>query len=133
MAKKHLDGHADHLARSLYQRFLNRNPDPDGYRYVSESLREGRKSVRQHIVEIIGSEEFLIKFVRHKSRESVVQHLHTVLLGRKVTDRYQLGRQAADLMLLDVVPYAERLTHSPDYRNLYGEDDLPGVPRAAVA
>ena len=127
MAKQHTDDRADRLTCDLYSRFLNRNPDPDGYRYVLESLREGRKSVRQHVLEIVGSEEFRRKFVRNKSRENVVQHLHMVLLGRKVTDPYKLARQAADFALLDLVPYAERLVHSADYQRLYGDDHMPGM------
>jgi hypothetical protein len=126
MAKQHTDDRADRLAHDLYGRFLNRRPDPDGYRYVAQSLREGRKSVRQHVLEIVGSEEFQIKFVRNKPRENVVQHLHMVLLGQRVTDPYRLARQTADFALLDLGPYAERLTHSSDYRRLYGEDGLPG-------
>jgi hypothetical protein len=126
MAKQHTDGRADLLARDLYSRFLNRRPDPDGHRYVAESLREGRKSVRQHVLEIVASEEFHTKFVRNRSRENVVQHLHQVLLGQKVTDPYRLARQAVDFTLLDLPSYVERLTHSSDYRRLYGEDSLPG-------
>ncbi|HEY3637662.1 MAG TPA: DUF4214 domain-containing protein [Rhizomicrobium sp.] len=127
MATQHTDYRADRLANDLYDRFLNRRPDPDGYRYVQQSLKEGRKSVRQHVLEIVGSEEFQTKFVRNRPRESVVQHLHLVLLGRKVNDPYQLARQSADFALLELVPYAERLTHSSDYRRLYGEDQLPGA------
>lgn len=126
MATQHTDDKADRLACDLYGRLLNRHPDPDGYRYVLESLREGRKSVRQHVLEIVSSEEFHTKFVRNKPRENVVQHLHVMLLGRRVTDPYQLARQTADFTLLDFVPYAERLMRSPDYRRLYGEDHLPG-------
>jgi hypothetical protein len=131
MATQHTDHRADRLAQDLYCRFLNRRPDPDGHRYVVESLREGRKSVRQHVLEIVGSEEFQTKFVRNRPRENVVQHLHMVLLGQKVTDPYRLARQAADFTLLDLVPYAERLMHSPDYRRLYGEDAMPGLDRRA--
>ncbi len=127
MATQHTDDRADRLACDLYSRFLNRRPDPDGYRYVLDSLRQGRKSVRQHVLEIVGSEEFRTKFVRNRPRENVVQHLHMVLLGRKVTDPYKLARQAADFTLLDLVSYAERLVHSADYQRLYGEDHLPGM------
>jgi hypothetical protein len=132
MATQHTDDRADRLAQDLYCRFLNRRPDPDGYSYVAQSLREGRKSVRQHVVEIVGSEEFRTKFVRHKSRENIVQHLHMVLLGRKVTDPYRLARQAADFALLDLVSYAEQLTHSPDYQRRYGEDELPGTHQSTA-
>lgn len=131
MATQHTDDRAECLARGLYSRFLNRRPDPDGHRYVAQSLREGRKSVRQHVLEIVGSEEFQTKFVRNRPRENVVQHLHMVLLGQRVTDPYRLARQTADFTLLDLVPYAERLMHSPDYRRLYGEDALPGIERRA--
>jgi hypothetical protein len=127
MATQHSNGRADRLAHDLYCRFLNRRPDPDGYNYVARSLRDGNKSVRQHILEIVGSEEFRTKFVRNRAPENVVQHLHQVLLGQKVTDPFRLARQAADFALLDLVPYAERLTHSPDYRQRYGEDHLPGM------
>jgi hypothetical protein len=127
MATQHTNDRADRLAKDLYSQFLNRRPDPDGYRYVAQSLREGRKSVRQHVLEIVGSEEFHTKFVRNRPRENVVQHLHLVLLGQRVTDPYRLARQTADFTLLDLVPYAERLMHSPDYRRLYGEDELPGT------
>ena len=127
MAMQHTDDRADRLACDLYSRFLNRRPDPDGYRYVLESLREGRKSVRQHVLEIVSSEEFCTKFVRNKPRENVVQHLHMVLLGKRVTDPYKLARQAADFSLLDFLPYAERLVRSSDYQRLYGEDHLPGM------
>jgi hypothetical protein len=131
MAVQHTDDRAHRLAQDLYCRFLHRRPDPEGRRYVVESLREGRKSVRQHVLEIVGSEEFQTKFVRNRPRENVVQHLHMVLLGQKVTDPYRLARQTADFALLDLVPYAERLTGSPDYRRLYGEDELPGTQQKA--
>ncbi|HEX4160720.1 MAG TPA: phycobilisome rod-core linker polypeptide [Rhizomicrobium sp.] len=131
MATQHTDDRAESLAHDLYSRFLNRNPDADGHKYVAESLREGRKSVRQHVLEIVGSEEFRKKFVRNRSRENVVQHLHMVLLGKRVTDPYRLARQAADFTILDLVPYAERLTRSDDYKRRYGEDELPGVREAA--
>jgi hypothetical protein len=127
MAKQHTDDRADSIARDLYGRFLNRRPDPDGYKYVAQSLREGRKSVRQHVLEIVASEEFQTKFVRNQPRQNVVQHLHFVLLGQKVTDPYRLARHTADFTLMDLVPYAERLTGSSDYRRLYGEDALPGT------
>ena len=84
------------------------------------------KSVRQHVLEIVASEEFQTKFVRNQPRQNVVQHLHFVLLGQKVTDPYRLARHTADFTLMDLVPYAERLTGSSDYRRLYGEDALPG-------
>jgi hypothetical protein len=83
--------------------------------------------VRQHVLEIVGSEEFQTKFVRNRPRENVVQHLHMVLLGHKVTDPYRLARQTSDFALLDLVPYAEGLMYSADYRRLYGEDGLPGT------
>jgi hypothetical protein len=126
MAKQHTDDRADRLARDLYSRLLNRRADPDGFEYVAQSLREGRKSVRQHVLEILGSEEFHTKFVHNRSRENIVQHLHVVLLGQKVTDPYRLARQTADFTLLKLMPYAERLTHSTDYRRRFGEDGLPG-------
>ncbi|HEX3663790.1 MAG TPA: DUF4214 domain-containing protein [Rhizomicrobium sp.] len=126
MAKQHPGDRADRLANDLYCRFLNRRPDPDGYRYVEQSLREGRKSVRQHVLEIVGSEEFQTKFVRNRSREMIVQHLNVVLLDQKVTDPYRLARQTVDFTLMEFVPYAERLVHSTDYRRRYGEDCLPG-------
>ena len=132
MATQHTDDFADRLAQDLYGRFLNRHPDPDGHKYVAQSLREGRKSVLQHVLEIVGSEEFRTKFVRNRSREQVVQHLHMMLLGQKVTDPYRLARQAAEFTLLDLVPYAERLTGSQDYRRLYGEDRLPGLEQATA-
>jgi hypothetical protein len=50
-----------------------------------------------------------------------------VLLGHKVTDPYRLARQTSDFALLDLVPYAEGLMYSADYRRLYGEDGLPGT------
>lgn len=131
MATQHTDDRAQRLAHGLYTRLLNRRPEPDGYRYVWESLREGKMSVRQHVLEFVGSEEFRTKFVRNAPRERVVQHLHLVLLGRKITDPYRLARQVADLSLLDLASYAERLTHSPDYRRLYGEDRLPGARPSA--
>jgi hypothetical protein len=124
---QHTDDQADRLACDLYGRFLNRRPDPEGYHYVLRSLREGRKSVRQHVLEIVGSEEFRTKFVHNRTRETVVQHLHMILLGQKVTDPYRLARQAADYTLLDLVPYAERLMESPAYQRLYGEHRMPGA------
>lgn len=125
MSTQHSEGRAGKLACDLYVRILNRGPDVHGFRYVRQSLRDGRKSVRQHVLEIVGSEEFRTKFVRNQSRETVVQHLNSILLGRKVTDPYRLARQAADLALLDLVPYAEKLTRSEDYQRLYGEDRVP--------
>jgi hypothetical protein len=127
------DDQADRLACDLYGRLLNRHPDPEGYRNVLKSLREGKKSVEQHVLEFVGSEEFQTKFVRNRSREAVVQHLHMVLLGRKVTDQYQLSRQAADFAILDLVPYAKRLMQSADYRRLYGEDRPPGAVHPTVS
>ena len=127
MATQHSNDRADRLARDLYARFLNRRPEPEGYRYVSQSLREGRMSVRQHVLEMVVSEEFRTKFVHNKPRENVVQHLHVILLGQRVTDPYKLARQTADFTLTDLATYAERLTHSSDYQRLYGEDRLPGM------
>jgi hypothetical protein len=132
MATQHTDDLADRLAQDLYSRFLDRRADPEGHRYVAESLRQGRKSVRQHVLEIVASEEFRMKFVRNRPRENVVQHLNVVLMGQKVTDPYRLARQAADFTLMELVPYTERLTSSQDYRRRYGEDALPGLHETAA-
>lgn len=133
MSTQHSEGRAGKLACDLYAHFLRRGPDVGGFRYVRQSLQEGKKTVRQHVLEIVGSEEFRTKFVRNRPRESVVQHLHTLLFGRSLTDPYRLARQAADLAVLDLVPYVERLTRSEDYQNLYGDDRLPGAVELAAA
>lgn len=132
MATQHPGDRASNLACDLYSTLLNRDPDPEGFGYVRKSLQEGRKSVRQHVVEMVGSEEFRKKFVRNRMKQSVVQHLHIVMLGRKITDPYRLARQAAEFALLDLVPYAEQLTNSPDYQRLYGEDRVPGTTELAT-
>ena len=126
MPRKHPGHHANRIAYDLYVKFLDRSPDPGGHKYILQSLQEGRKSVRQHVIEIVGSEEFRRKFVRNRSKQNAVQHLHKVMLGRTISDPYRLARQAADLAIMDLVPYAERLTSSADYRQMYGEDQVPG-------
>ena len=73
-----------------------------------------------------------MKFVWNRPRENIVQHLNVVLMGQKVTDPYRLARQAADFTLMELVPYAERLTSSQDYRKRYGEDGLPGMHQATA-
>jgi hypothetical protein len=51
-----------------------------------------------------------------RPRESVVQHLHLVLLGRRVNDPCQFARQLADFALLELGSCSERLAYSSDYR-----------------
>ena len=126
MATRHTDERADRIVCDLYRRFLDRQPDAEGYRYVRESLTSGEKSLREHILEVVNSDEFHRKFVKARPREKVVQHLYSILLGRTLSDPYKLARQVADLALLDLGPYTERLVSSADYQRRYGEDRLPG-------
>jgi hypothetical protein len=126
MATRHPHPAAVRLAGELYGRILNRNSDEAGFAYILDSLKEGKKSVRQHALELIESDEFRTSFVANSNGRAVVEVLHRILLGRPIAE----PGVAAELQAyarLGLKGYAERLTKSGDYAARYGEDGVPGI------
>lgn len=124
MPTRHPHEAAARLAGELYGRILNRNADRDGYDYVLDSLREGKKSVRQHALEMIASAEFTNQFVNGGGPQSAARVLNKVLLGRDLGEPL-LKFEAEKYVRIGRERYAEQLTQSEEYRRLCGEDRVP--------
>lgn len=126
MPRKHSHPAAMKLAGDLYGKILNRNADKGGFEYVLDSLQHGKKSVRQHALEMVHSDEFANKFVRGREHRSVVLLLNKVLLGRRLDDRLT-DVETQYYRNTGLKAYAEDLIQSPDYWGAYGEDNVPGA------
>lgn len=124
MAVQHPHETAARIAGDLYGKILNRMADPDGYKYTLESLREGRKSVRELALEMIGSEEFGLRLADRDNPVQGARVLNKLLFGR-VPDERLLPREAALYKTMGRAAYAEQLTRSWDYQRLFGDDRLP--------
>lgn len=125
MAKRHTYNEAARLSGELYGRILDRNADKGGYEYVLESLHHGKTTVRQHVIEMVASEEFITNFVRGRDNRTVVSLLHKILLARVPTNQ-QLPREVLVLSRVGLRTYAEGLTQSDEYRRAWGDDRVPG-------
>lgn len=126
MATRHSHEHAVRLAGDLYGKILNRNADKGGFEYVLDSLQAGRKSVRQHALEMVLSDEFKNQFLRGRNEASAVMLLNRVLLGRTLT-RDRVHVDAIEYRQVGLDAYAERLTRSDEFRKNYGDDRVPGL------
>lgn len=116
---------AARLAGELFGKILNRAADRDGYAYVLDSLESGKRSVRQHVVEMVVSEEYIDKYVANSNPHGVVRTLNKVLLGRQLSDPASVRREALRLVRMGLAQYAGEIVHSPDYIRAYGEDRVP--------
>ena len=123
MPKKHPHTAASQLAGNLFGKILNRDADREGYAYVLDSLETGRSSVRQHVVEMLSSDEFIDKFLKG-APTSAVRTLNKVLLGVQ-PDAPRLEREARKFIRMGLRSYADELLNSAAYRNTVGEDSVP--------
>jgi hypothetical protein len=124
VAKQHPQDSASRLAGDLYAKILNREADQEGYDYVLRSLHEGRKSVRDHALDMIDSEEFAQRFLHRNDPQQTARLLNRLLLGRTLDDR-SLALEAARCMIMGRRAYAELLTETVDYRRSFGDDQSP--------
>jgi len=124
VAKQHPRDNASRLAGALYAKILNRKADQEGYDYVLRSLHEGRKSVREHALDMIDSEEFARRFLHRNDPQQAARLLNRILRGRALDDR-SLALEAARCMIMGRRAYAERLTETADYRRSCGDDQTP--------
>lgn len=126
MATRHPHDSAVRLAGELYGKILNRNADKGGFDYVLDSLQQGKRSVRQHAIDMVSSAEFDTKFVQGRSERDVVMLINRVLPGR-IVDEARLEGELDAYDRLGIRQYAERLTQSSEYRRAYGDDRVPGI------
>jgi hypothetical protein len=124
VAKRHPQENASRLAGELYAKILNREADREGYDYVFRCLNEGRKSVREHALDTVDSEEFSRRFLHRNDPQQAARLLNKILLGRALNDR-SLALETARCMIMGRRAYAEQLTETSNYRGSCGEDQVP--------
>jgi Ca2+-binding EF-hand superfamily protein len=117
--------------RTLYQRLLGREPDPQGLRtYTDMARREGIPTVRQAIV---GSDEYR----RHAAARTATPADDTAAYeaGVRLLYRHLLGRDADPEGLQNLTAIAardgfdaviDRIISSEEYERLFGNDVVPG-------
>ena len=125
MGMRHPNFLAERLAGDLYGKLLNRNADRSGYAYVLDSLREGKKSVRQHAVEMVCSQEFANRYLGGLDAGGVVTVLNKLLLGR-ILEMSELGYEVEAYRRIGREQYTEMLTRSNEYQRRFGDDRVPG-------
>jgi hypothetical protein len=123
MPKRHPHPTASALAGQLFGKILNRDADRDGYAYVLDNLESGKNSVKQHVLEMMLSDEFIDGYLKGTTL-SAVKTVNKVLLGRQL-DGQSLEQETKKYIRTGLKSYIEELVNSPAYRNAAGEDGVP--------
>ena len=125
MAKKFSYDEAAILAGEVFGKILDREADKEGYDYVLYSLESGTKSVREIVLELIASDEFIIRFLTERTHGEAAALVHRLLLGRAPDTEAAIQEEQRRFIRLGLARYAEEILNSSAYEEEVGPDKVP--------
>lgn len=112
------------LAGRLFGRILNRDADKGGYDYTLDCMQRGIKTVKELIVELITSDEYIDRFVLPMTCEDAVKHVHSILLGG-APDLEELPQAARHFARLGLANYVGEIVAAEEYERNTGPNQVP--------
>ncbi len=128
MAKKKYNfEEASSLAGQLFGKILSREADKGGYEHALDCLQTGARSIKQLVAEMIGSDEYIDRFVVPAGFEGAVKGVHRVLLGHGIDDLEELASATRRFARMGLKGYVDEIMASEEYKRSAGSDRVPGA------